>query len=336
MASTKKRGLPLRLTFFCELESEQVETLFSDQQLIEQLRALRADISLGIVDFSDQRAATVKKLNQNGIPVIAWQLLPKDQGYWYNMTNAQEAVTNYQHFLDWTARHQLQWAGLGVDIEPDINEWQNIVTHKLRIVPAILKRIFRKRCFEEAVKTYHHLISRMQMDGYSVDSYEFMFMDDDRKAGSCLLGRILGVTDVPATRRVMMLYSSFFRPVGAAVLCNYACGADSVAVGSTGGGIELENTKPHIPLDWDEFSRDLRLARQACDDIHIFSLEGCVEQNFLPKLVKLDWNQAAEQPKKLTQLLTGARLISRFFLWLTAHPFLTGGVLGILLTKLLL
>ena len=76
---------------------------------------------------------------------------------------------------------------------------------------------------------------------------------------------------MPSDRRVLMLYSSFFRPYGTAILCSYACGADSVAVGITGGGVEFPGINS-APLDWDEFSRDLRLARRFCDDIHVFSL----------------------------------------------------------------
>jgi len=120
-----------------------------------------------------------------------------------------------------------------------------------------------------------------------------------------------------------MLYSSFFRPYGTAVLCNYACGADSVAVGSTGGGVELHGMN-HTPMNWDEFSRDLKLARRYCDDIHIFSLEGCVKQGFMAPLMDFDWNDPIHQPQPLTFLLIITRFISRGILWLMTHPFLTG------------
>ncbi len=323
-------GTPDKLTFFCELYGKDLEALFSDPGLIKCLQTLSASISLGILDFSDERVRVVRLLNKNGIPVIAWQLLSMEQGYWYNMTNAEQAVSGYEEFLKWTSEHNLRWAGLGVDIEPDISEFQHLLTHKSRIIPVIFKRLFRKKCFEDACKTYHALVTRMKNDGFSVDSYEFLFMEDDRKAGSCIFSRVLGVTDVPANRRVIMLYSSFFRPYGAAVLCNYACGADSVAVGSTGGGVEL-NGMNQIPLSWSEFSRDLRLARLSCDDIHVFSLEGCVQQGFVERLTHLDWNQPVEKPQLLTFLLTLVRVISLPILWLTTHPFLTGLISGLIL-----
>lgn len=327
-------GTPNKLTFFCELYTDDLVRLFSDPCVIEQLRTLRASVSLGILDFSDERAGIVHRLNKGGVPVIAWQLLPIEQGYWYNMNNAPQAVIGYGEFLDWTNKHNLQWAGLGIDIEPDISEFQNLLTDKLRVIPVLFKRIFRKKYFDDASKAYHSLVTQMQRDGYAVDSYEFLFMDDDRKAGSCLLGRISGVADVPTDRRVLMLYSSFFRPHGVAVLCNYACGADSAAVGITGGGVEMEGMSHHAPLNWEELSRDLRLARRSCADIHIFSLEGCVEQGFMKSLIDFDWDLPVQQPQPVTSLLTGVRFLLRRVLWLTAHPFLTGGALGFALAWL--
>lgn len=326
-------GAPEKLTFFCELSSDKLIKLFSSQQLYTQLRKLQATISLGILDFSDERAYIVQQLNEHNIPVIAWQLLSEEEGYWYNMANASQAAIGYSQFLSWTNRHNLRWAGLGVDIEPDISEIHKLLSNKLRIIPAVFKRLCRKKCFDDACKAYHSLVSRMQNDGYKVDSYEFLFMDDDRKAGSCILGRVLGVTDVPADRRVLMLYSSFFRPYGAAVLCNYACGSDSVAVGITGGGVEFPGINS-APLNWQEFSRDLRLARRSCDDIHVFSLEGCVEQNFMQGLISFDWNLAVKQPQPMTFLLMTARFFSRLILWLTAHPFLIGLLTGFLISLL--
>jgi hypothetical protein len=319
---------PNKLTFFCELYADDLVELFSNSQLIDQLKALRASVSLGILDFSDERAGIVRRLNEKGIPVIGWQLLPVEQGYWYNMANAPQAVKGYEDFLEWTTQHNLRWAGLGLDIEPDFTEFQRLITHKLRVIPLFIKRLFTKKCFDDACKAYHSLVTRMQNDGFSVDSYELFFMEDDRRAGSCILGRMLGVADVPTNRRVLMLYSNLFRPYGVAVMCNYACDADSVAVGITGGGVEMAGMSHLEPLNWEELSRDLRLANHSCKDIHIFSLEGCVEQDFMQRLVAFDWAQPIQQPLLLTGVLTLARAISRPILWFTAHPFVTGSALG--------
>jgi hypothetical protein len=59
-------------------------------------------------------------------------------------------------------------------------------------------------------------------------------------------------------------------------------GAQTIAVGATGGGPDIPGA-PQMPvLTWEELARDLRLARHYCDQILIHSLEGCVWQGFLP------------------------------------------------------
>jgi hypothetical protein len=63
---------PPSLTFFCELESPELDKLLSSQALISQLRRMNANISMGIHDFSPERAKAVKKLTHSGIPVTAW------------------------------------------------------------------------------------------------------------------------------------------------------------------------------------------------------------------------------------------------------------------------
>lgn len=83
-----------RITFFCELDPHPLQDLF-DQRLVNDLLDLHASLSLGIIDLSPQRAQVVQRLNQAGVPVIAWLLLPKDEGYWFNLDNAprQQPVT---------------------------------------------------------------------------------------------------------------------------------------------------------------------------------------------------------------------------------------------------
>ena len=82
-----------KLTFFCELEADELQALFADSSVIKNLLALEASVSLGILDLTSERAGVVHSLNEAGIPVIAWQLLPMEQGYWFNVSNAAQAST---------------------------------------------------------------------------------------------------------------------------------------------------------------------------------------------------------------------------------------------------
>ncbi len=98
----------------------------------------------------------------------------------------------------------------------------------------------------------------------------------------------------------------------------------------TGGGVEMDGMD-QTPLSWDEFSRDLRLARCSCDDIHVFSLEGCVKQGFIKPLLDFDWDSHVRKPKLLTYFFSIARIVSFSVSLLKSHPFFTGFMSGFLM-----
>lgn len=307
------------LIFFCELDGPSLEKLFSDPQIIATLSELNASVSLGIIDFLPERVEVVQRLNQAEIPVIAWQLLPQEQGYWYHMCNSQHAFARYEDFLRWSRKNSLQWSGIGVDIEPDIREFRYLLLSKRRLLQSMRQRGCGNKRLREAQSEYRRLICQMKEDGFTVDSYEFPFMIDEYWAGSTILQRLTGIVKIPANRRVVMLYTSFFRPYGEAVLWNYAKNASSVAIGVTGGGVTIEGVRQQTPLDWAEFSRDLRLANQRTKDIHIFSLEGCVEQGFLPKITGFDWSRSEMPAHPWNELVMVIRPLMRIGLWASAH-----------------
>ncbi len=294
---------PARLTFFCELEAGPLEALFADPSVIEHLLALRASVSLGLIDLGPERASVVGRLNQSGVPVIAWQLLPKEHGYWFNQDNAPQAAARYEDFRGWTARHGLRWDGVGLDIEPDIHDLQRMLRSGWRLLPELLPRLARSERLSRARAGYGALLARIRADGHRVDSYQFPFIVDERRAGSTLLQRLTGVLDLPADREVLMLYTSFLRPHGPGVLWSYGPHARSIGVGVTGGGVDVPELIAVPPLDWEEFTRDLRLARRWTDDLHIFSLEGCVRRGFLARLRDFDWESSVETPPASARLV---------------------------------
>jgi len=86
-------------------------------------------------------------------------------------------------------------------------------------------------------------------------------------------------------------------------------------------------------LTWEEFSTDLRLARRSGKPIYVFSLEGCVRQGFLARLITFDWQAEVNVPG--TALISAGRGGLRGLLWLLERPavMLTGlaGVIGAVL-----
>jgi len=306
------------LTFYCELESERLIELFSSSQLFDSLILMKAKISLGILDLSQKRAEVVKKLNKNGIPVVGWLLLPKEEGYWFNIGNLPQAKARYDAFQEWTEEHDLQWCAIGLDIEPDINEIKLILDKKPGIIPKVLQRLFDRKGYYRATDGYQMLVNKIRSDGYFVESYQIPVLADDRKANSFLIRRIGGLVDLHVDREVWMLYSSIFRSIGVGILGSYAPESEAIGIGITGGGVDIEFGS-QTPLNWQEIERDLRLAWHWCDDIYIFSLEGCVEYDYLSKLVNFELDKPILLPDSKISSVNRWRSFLQSILWLGAH-----------------
>ncbi len=109
-----------------------------------------------------------------------------------------------------------------------------------------------------------------------VENYQFPFIADEGKTGATFCQRLIGLVAVRTDCEVWMLYTSFMRAIGPALLWSYGPEAEATAVGTTGGGADVEGP-PRMPaLSWEKFARDLRLARRFTDQIYVHSLEGCV------------------------------------------------------------
>lgn len=317
-----------KLTFFCELDKEPLCKLFENRFVMDDLKTLDASLSLGILDLSDERAQVVKKINKLGIPMIAWLLLPKEQGYWFNIDNYPEAIARYEAFKEWTKRHKLSWVGIGLDIEPDINAVQQVRDKQIKLLPELIRRLKNKKRLRDALAGYRQLVNQIRTDGWRVESYHFPLIIDERKARSTLLQRLIGLVDLDADTEVLMLYSSFLRPRGHELLWQYASETDSIGIGNTGGGVDLKGVIDVPPLTWEEFSRDLRLVYRMQKPAHIFCLEGCVAQGFLEKLITFDWEKETEIPQ--SHLIHHSRKALQALLWTFQRPWIIlGSIIGI-------
>lgn len=318
------------ITFFCELHADELKRLFEDRFVFDDLKTLNAGISMGILDFSEERAGVVRSLNRLGIPVTAWLLLPEEQGYWFNLENYAEAAARYQAFRGWSEENQLEWTAVGLDIETNINEMKQVTADPRAAVRSATRRLKDSKSYRAGRNAYIALVNQIRADGFLVESYHFPGIVDDREAGSTVLQRATGLVDIPVDREVLMLYSSFYRPHGQAVLWSYAQQAQAIGIGNTGGGVQVGPAEHISYLTWDEFATDLRLARRSGKPIYVFSLEGCVWQGFLPRLVTFDWQAEVDLPG--TVLIRAGRGWLRGLLWLAERPtaFLAGvaGVIG--------
>jgi hypothetical protein len=135
------------LTFFTELPVAELESLFSDPSLLRKLRRLNTNISMGLLDFSSSRAKIVRKLTRAGIPVTAWLLLPKGQGYWTNLDTVSATARCYGQFKQWTQEHNLEWAAMGLDIEPSLQRMELLSPNwKNQLLDTIVQGIVLPEC----------------------------------------------------------------------------------------------------------------------------------------------------------------------------------------------
>lgn len=311
---------PPSVTFFCELKTHELDKLFASQALIAQLRRMNANISMGMHDFSPERAKVVKKLTRAGIPVTAWLLLSAEEGYWTSLDTIHQTYQKYSELRVWTLENELTWAAVGLDIEPRIDFMQRLASDFPHQLPVLAKRYFTTRKYDRLERETRDLISQIHEDGYAVETYQFPTVVEERRANSTVLARLFGLPALDADREVLMLYSSMYDRAGEAILWSYAREVSAVGVGSTGGGVTIEGLPTQRKLRWLELKRDLIIAAHHASHIYIFSLEGCVEQNMLDRVEILDWAAPQPLPVHDAREITLFRRVFQAVLWMLSHP----------------
>ena len=318
--TVQNRGREARpeLIFACDRPTSELSGLFTPQ-LIADLQRLNAGVALSTEDLSPERARIVRELNGAGIPMTAWIALPKSEGYYVNASNAAQTAVWFDQFDHWTAANDLHWQAVGLDIEPTLNEYGALMGHKGQLVRLMLRRAFDGERVRRAREQYSALIQHMQSRGYYVQTYQLMFIADERRAHSTLLERLFGIVDVRGNEEVLMLYSSFNHAAGAGILWQYGPDAQTIAVGSTAASGDPAADAKFPPLSWNEFARDLIVARHFSKRVGVYSLEGCVRQGFFPRLQTMDWNEAVTIPGKVVAKAARVRRVVFAALWVGSH-----------------
>ncbi len=303
---------PRVLRFFCELDHDALEQTFTPT-VLAQLQRLGAGVTMGLRDLSAPRAELIRRLTAHGIPVGAWVLLPVEEGYFATHHNLDAVMRQCDEVTAWVRREALVVEALGLDFEPDLRELGALLARPLRTATRWAKRA-RTSSVEATRAGYAQLVTALRAQGFTVESYQFPLLLDDRARGRDWWQRFAGSLDLAVSREVVMLYSSLFGALGPSVVDHFAPRCRAIGVGSTGGGVD-----PLPKLEWPALARDLRVAAAACDDLSIFSLEGCVERGFLTRLQDFDW--APPPPPRSTRAvalsLEAGGAVTR---WLSRFP----------------
>jgi hypothetical protein len=78
----------------------------------------------------------------------------------------------------------------------------------------LLPRLRDHERVARARAAYAALVDQIHADGWQVENYQFPLIADERRAGSTLLQRLLGLVDVRTDREVWMQYNSFVGSLG--------------------------------------------------------------------------------------------------------------------------
>ena len=314
------------ISFFNEMKSPQLVTLFSDTTIIPDLQDLGAEIRMGMMDLTQERASVIRQLNEAGISVVAWLLLPEDQGYWFHSRNSEAAFRRYDETKKWIKENNLQIKGIGIDLEIDMNDVTLFKSSPWKMVLTFYKRLYDKTALEEGTKKYNELVNLIQSDGYRVESYYIPFIKDEVSIKRMSLQRMTGIIDIHTEMEIPMLYSSFMgNPDGLLKIYGKDVHAGSVALGSTGGGVD-----PTFPtLTYDNLVHDLNVASEFADELHIFSLEGCIEKGYLKQLTDYKPDHSAAKDLSQERKVKTIQKIVRIISFLLSYPtlFLVGIVL---------
>jgi hypothetical protein len=303
-----------RLVFACcetPAKAGDFQSLFANPAVISDLKELHAGIAMALPDLSAGRAQAVSFLNEARIPVTAWLLLPAQQGYYMNDDNAAETEARFNDFQRWTAEYQLRWQAVGLDIEPDIREFTALKQEsRWRLFLYLARRCFDDRQVSSARVAYAGLIRNIQSSGYQAQTYQLPFIVAERRASSTLLERLLGIVAVRGNVEVVMLYTSFNPSIGSAMIWKFGPESQAISVGVTGG---------KSGLDWTQFSRDLIVAGRFTNLVGVYSLEGCVQQGFLKRLVAMNWDHTVVIPSAAVRKAILLHALFPATLWTLSH-----------------
>lgn len=195
-----------------------MQALFADHDVVAALHNLHAQVAVAIADFSPERAQVVRFLNQQQIPVIAGVTLQTKDGPYFNAENAVEAPAQFAAFEKWTRENGLRWDAVGIDIEPNYGELAALKNHRLRLITTLLRDGLDGRRIERAQEAYSALIRQLQAQGYPVETYTMPYGPVERNLHTTLLDRLLGTVDVRGNENDLMIYTSYARPVGSAII----------------------------------------------------------------------------------------------------------------------
>ena len=156
-------GVAPQLMFACcDHGMSQMQSPLTNANVIANLKSLHAGLGVAIVDFTPERAELVRRLNWEGIPVIAGLGMPPEQGFYFNAENAPAAAARFAAFDAWSREQGLRWDAVGLDIEPNFAELGSLNGHWWRLFTTFLWRAADVQRLYRAQRVYSALIANIR------------------------------------------------------------------------------------------------------------------------------------------------------------------------------
>ena len=80
------------LTYFVEMSGARTDELYARPGVLEGLEQQQAGVALAMLDLSPERRELMAELARRRIPITAWLLLSKEEGYWLTVDNPDAAI----------------------------------------------------------------------------------------------------------------------------------------------------------------------------------------------------------------------------------------------------
>lgn len=306
-----------QLFFFSEASGTELLQLIEKTEVLELFSRHNYGIVLSVAQLDHTLAQVVQTLNHYGIPLIAWLLLPPEQGFALNLQNYPQVCAQYELFRTWSKHHQLIFRGVGLEIDVVPNESLQSPTWELR---ELLRRMWLANenvLYPSARAAYVELVGMIRHDGYEVHSYQLPMIADERSIGTTLLQRALDIMDLPTDLEVLFCSSCVSsehmnHDLEGALIRNYGSQADAIAIATTDD--DGSGDRHIVRLEWPAIRRDLLLASRYSDTVFVFSLEDCVKRELLGKIATLNWAQTVRTSNYKYFLMKWVRLILRTIL----------------------
>jgi hypothetical protein len=302
-----------RLIFFTELEGAALIELLRRPGLLDLLMIQGYGIALSVARLDAARAEAAQLLNSRGVPLVAWLLLPPEEGFAFNLQNYPQAIAHYRAFRAWATEHALAFEAVGLEIESPPDEDPRSPQWGFREGARRLWLAGENVLYHSARAAYAEMIGAIRHDGYEAHTYQMPFVADDRRAGTTVVQRALDIMDLPADVDVLMCSSCvpserLDDDLGGALIASYGPSADAIGVGSVGEDDEDGHAEA-ARLPWPALRRDLLLASRYTDTIYVFSLEDCAERGLLEQIAALDWSAPARPDRGKRTLVGALRLL---------------------------